>query len=103
MLVSLGQVPLLLEDDPRAEVGMAVVGLALENAREELKGFIEVAQRGAAAGLLGRLNLLAGHVQESDGQVDRAGDPPGARWLTSRKASAALPYSYCSMSPTPLK
>ena len=76
VLVGFRQGPLLLEDDTRAEVGVAMVGISFQDCLKELEGLVEVAQSGtAAAGRLGGLDLLAGHVQEGDGQVDRAGNP----------------------------
>ena len=75
MLVGSRQVALLLEDDPRTEMRMRVIRILLQHPGQELKGFVEVAQRGAPSGLLRSLNLLAGHVEQCDGQVDRTGDP----------------------------
>ena len=57
VLVRLGEVALLLEDDPRAEMRVRVVRVALEDPGEELEGLVEVARRGAAAGFLGGLGL----------------------------------------------
>ena len=49
VLVGLGQLSLLLEDDPPAEMSMAVVRVSLEDSRQELQGLVEVAERRAPA------------------------------------------------------
>ena len=83
MLVGAQQISLLFEDDSRTEMRMRVIRFLLQHPGEELKGFAEVSLSGTPSALLRGLNLLAGHVQECDGQVDRTGNP-------ARRAAADL-------------
>ena len=89
--------PLLLEDDAPAEMGVGIIRVALQDAGQQIQGLVEVAGERLAPCLLGLLGLDSAVVQECDRQVDRAGIQPGARRWTSRKASTASRYSYCSM------
>ena len=81
--------PLLLEDDPAAEVSIRVIRVALQHAGQQLQGFVEVARGRLAPAFLACSALTPLSFRSAIARLIAPGIQPGARWRTSRKASTA--------------